>query len=68
MGVHTTTPSDVPLEAPETPPFIRNAIYGTRCSTVVVIDRQGRGTITERRFDAQGEAAGETELPFDWPV
>ena len=68
MGVHTTTPSDVPLEAPETPPFIRNAIYGTRCSTVVIIDRQGRGTISERRFDADGEAAGETCLPFNLPV
>jgi len=68
MGVHTTTPSDVPLEAPETPPFIRNAIYGTRCSTVVVIDRQGRGMITERRFDAQSKVAGETGLSFAWPV
>ena len=25
IGLHTATPSDVPLEAPETPPFIRNA-------------------------------------------
>ena len=67
MGIHPTTPSDVPLEAPDTPPFIRNALYGTRCSTVVVIDRQGRGTITERRFDAWGAPAGEASLPFAWP-
>jgi uncharacterized protein with NRDE domain len=68
MGIHTTTPSDVPLEAPETPPFIRNAIYGTRCSTVVMIDRQGRGSITERRFDAQSAPSGETSLNLDWPA
>lgn len=67
IGLHTTTPSDVPLEAPETPPFIRNAIYGTRCSTVVMIDRLGRGTITERRFDARSAPAGETSLLFAWP-
>jgi len=34
---------------------------------VVMIDRQGMGTITERRFNAQGEAAGETRLAFTWP-
>ena len=65
-GLHTATPSDVPLEAPETPPFIRNPDYGTRCSTVVIIDRQGRGTITERRFDAPGAVTGETSLSFVW--
>ena len=68
MGVHTTVPSDVPLEAPETPPFIRNPIYGTRCSTVVIIGRQGEGLITERRFDAGGEPAGETSMSCAWPV
>ena len=68
IGVHTSTPSDVPLEAAETAPFIRNPVYGTRCSTVVIIDRQGLGTITERRFNAQGEAAGETSLSFAWPI
>lgn len=47
--------------------FIRNPTYGTRCSTVVTVDAQGRGRITERRFDADGEAAGETALDFIWP-
>jgi uncharacterized protein with NRDE domain len=68
IGLHTTTPSDVPLEAPETAPFIRNAIYGTRCSTVVTIDRKGQGAIAERRFNAAGEATGETRLAFAWPI
>ena len=67
VGVPTSTPSDMPLEVPETPPFIRNPIYGTRCSTVVIIDRQGQSTITERRFDARGEPTGVTRMAFTWP-
>ena len=67
IGLHTATPSDVPLEAPETPPFICNPDYGTRCSTVVIIDRHGQGTITERRFDAHSAVTGETSLSFAWP-
>ena len=66
IGLHTSTPSDVPQEAPETPVFIRNPVYGTRCSTVVAVDRRGAGTIIERRFDAQSRAAGETSLAFAW--
>jgi uncharacterized protein with NRDE domain len=58
IGLHTATPSDVPLEAPETAPFIRNAVYGTRCSTVVTVDRLGAGMIIERRFNADGAASG----------
>ena len=48
--------------------FIRNPVYGTRCSTVVAVDRHGAGTIIERRFDAAGRAAGETALDFIWNV
>jgi uncharacterized protein with NRDE domain len=59
-------PSDAP-EPPQTPVFIRNPLYGTRCSTVVAIGRDGRGTIAERRYDAGGEAVGETALAFGWP-
>jgi uncharacterized protein with NRDE domain len=66
VGVHPREPSDVPLEAPETPVFIRNAVYGTRCSTVVAIDRAGIGTIIERRFTAEARADGETRLTFAW--
>lgn len=44
--------------------FIRDSVYGTRCSTVVAIDRQGAGQIVERRFDADGAVSGETTLAF----
>jgi uncharacterized protein with NRDE domain len=64
--VQVGPPSDAP-EPPQTPIFIRNPLYGTRCSTVVAIDRDGRGVITERRYDAVGVATGETALEFAWP-
>jgi uncharacterized protein with NRDE domain len=48
------------------PIFIRSPVYGTRCSTVVAVDRDGRGQITERRFDADGLASGETAFDFIW--
>ena len=46
------------------PVFIRHALYGTRCSTVVLIDAQGAGRIIERRFDAAGRTTGESDLTF----
>lgn len=47
--------------------FIRNAVYGTRCSTVVAIDAAGEGVMIERRFDANGDETGKTEIAFRWP-
>ena len=67
-GIHPREPSDVPIEPADTPPFIRHPTYGTRCSTVVAIGRDGAGTIAERRFSAAGEEAGETRLAFGWPL
>lgn len=46
--------------------FIRHPLYGTRCSTVVLVDAEGRGRIGERRFDAAGSLEGETWLDFGW--
>ena len=66
-AVEAGPPSDAP-EPPQTPIFIRNPLYGTRCSTVVAIDRDGRGRIVERRYDAEGVAVGETALEFSWPL
>jgi len=66
IGLHETEPSDVPAEPAETPPFIRNPVYGTRCSTVVAIGRDGQGRIVERRYTGNGEAAGETAVEFAW--
>ncbi|WFL76763.1 NRDE family protein [Altererythrobacter arenosus] len=67
FGTQPITPSDVAIEPSETPPFIRHSLYGTRCSTVVTVDREGIGRIVERRFDASGRPTGETEIGFGWP-
>lgn len=48
--------------------FIRDPVYGTRCSTVVAIARSGAGTIIERSFSADGEQTQEVALNFAWPV
>lgn len=48
--------------------FLRNAVYGTRSSTVVAVTREGAGTVVERRFSPEGEDAGETSLSFSWRV
>ena len=48
------------------PIFIRSPVYGTRCSTVIAVDRKGQGQIIERRFGADGTANGETALRFTW--
>lgn len=68
IGLDSAIPSDVPQEPNHSPIFIRNAIYGTRCSSVIAIDHAGRGLFIERRFTPDGEAAGETSLTFSWPV
>jgi len=44
--------------------FIRGERYGTRASTVVLIDRAGTGTIVERRFGPDGRSDGQTALRF----
>jgi len=66
FGRAPDAPSDVPQEPRLSPVFIRNPVYGTRCSTVVAIDRAGKGLIVERRFDAAGAAVGENEVAFAW--
>lgn len=66
-GLHPRGPSDVAVEAEETPVFIRNPLYGTRCSTVVTVDRTGKGRIIERRFAESGEFSGESAFEFRWP-
>ncbi|MEZ0243082.1 MAG: NRDE family protein [Sphingomonas sp.] len=48
--------------------FVRDAVYGTRCSTVMAVGADGAGEIVERRFDAAAQMVGETRLRFDWPV
>lgn len=45
-------------------PFVVHDRYGTRCSTVLLIDHAGRSVMIERRFDAGGAMTGATRLQF----
>ncbi|HEX7751340.1 MAG TPA: NRDE family protein [Novosphingobium sp.] len=76
LRAETPHPADAPDDAPPgsqpearyAPVFIRDSLYGTRCSTVVAVDRAGGGTILERRYAPDGKATGETALRFAWPA
>jgi uncharacterized protein with NRDE domain len=51
-------------------PFVLHPDYGTRCSTVLLLEPQGRLLLLERRFDAQGAMTGQTEFELnhdEWP-
>jgi uncharacterized protein with NRDE domain len=51
-------------------PFVLHPQYGTRSSTVVLLEPDGRLLLAEHRFDAAGRPSGETELrlnPGEWP-
>ena len=50
------------------PIFIRNPVYGTRCSTILAVERDGAGSIMERRFDREGACMGETSVTFHWSI
>jgi len=45
-------------------PFIHSERYGTRCSTIVTVSRDGEIHFVERSFDATGEATGDVEYRF----
>lgn len=64
----TIADSAAPLDPQHSAVFIRNPVYGTRCSTVVAIDDQGKGMIIERRYAPSGQSTGETSLSFAWPI
>jgi uncharacterized protein with NRDE domain len=68
FGISPSEPSDAPLEAPASPIFINDPVYGTRCSTVIAVDSSGKGLAIERRFDPDGAQTGETALPFFWDM
>lgn len=50
------------LERRLSPPFVRDPTYGTRCSTVVLVQPEGIRFV-ERRFDADAQVTGESD---DW--
>lgn len=45
-----------------TAPFIVMPNYGTRCTTVVLMDNEGNWRFTERRFDPSGSKDGESRF------
>lgn len=48
-----------------TAPFIVQADYGTRCSTVLLRDKAGRVRFTEQRFDADGNSSGRSDFAYE---
>ncbi|MFK4871427.1 NRDE family protein [Novosphingobium sp. ZW T3_23] len=71
LRAETPAPAPTALQgAPEprfAPVFIRDAVYGTRCSTVITVHRDGTGAIVERSFAPDGSASGEVRIDFLWP-
>jgi uncharacterized protein with NRDE domain len=63
---HELPATGVPLDRERllSAPFIVDAYYGTRCSTVFTIDRDGAARFHERSFDARGERCGEATEAF----
>lgn len=52
-------------------PFVQHPQYGTRCSTVLLMEASGELLLLERRFDREGRRAGETEYRLhahEWPA
>ena len=47
-----------------TAPFIVMPTYGTRCTTVSLMDNDGNWRFTERRFDSAGQKTGESRFSF----
>ena len=52
------------VERARTAPFIVGPEYGTRCTTALLWSLSGEITISERRFNARGEATGESRFRF----
>lgn len=51
-------------------PFVLHPTFGTRCSTVLLLEPSGAVFLTERRFDANGAVSGETTFELAagrWP-
>jgi uncharacterized protein with NRDE domain len=51
-------------------PFVSNEDYGTRCSTVLMVESSGAFSLTERRFGPQGVPLSDSRFdlgPNEWP-
>jgi uncharacterized protein with NRDE domain len=76
MLADTTTAPDSDLPATGIPlererllssPLIVSDTYGTRCSTVLTVSRDGAAHFVERTFDPRGAALGDVEYRFAVP-
>jgi uncharacterized protein with NRDE domain len=45
-------------------PFVVHERYGTRCSTLLLVERNGHTTMLERRFDPVGTLTGSSRMAF----
>lgn len=45
-------------------PFVVNERYGTRCSSVLLVERNGRTVLQERRYDSAGVQTGSSRFEF----
>ena len=64
VGTLADTGLDSAIERMLAPPFIVNERYGTRSTTVVMIDRSGELRFVERSFDRSGGVTGEERFVF----
>ncbi|CAG0986302.1 hypothetical protein BURK1_02022 [Burkholderiales bacterium] len=64
---HALPSTGVPLERERmlSAPFIVSEDYGTRCSSVLAVSRDGSARFIERSFDAAGRPAGTVDERFD---
>lgn len=53
------------LERLLAPIFIKSGDYGTRSSTIWLVERDGRSLFAERRFDARARETGRTQFEFE---
>jgi len=59
-----STGLDRDMERLVSAPFIVHPVYGTRCATVVLVDRDGLVRVEERRYSPDGETTGRTTIAF----
>jgi uncharacterized protein with NRDE domain len=63
-GARTDGSLPADLERALTAPFVRHPRYGTRSSTVVLIEHGGGCVLHERRYDSAGAPAGATRIEY----
>jgi uncharacterized protein with NRDE domain len=47
-------------------PFIQNERYGTRCTTIILMHREGYALFYEKRYDAFGSESGNSNWKVDF--